>query len=340
MNHEDYMKQCFELAKKAQGQVSPNPLVGCVIVKDDKIISRGYHKGSGMDHAELDAIKNTKELLEGSILYSNLEPCCHTDKRTPPCAQRIIAEGFSKVVISNLDPNPKVSGQGMQLLKDAGIEVVVDILKDEGERLNEVFFTHIVKKRPFIHIKYAQTLDGKLATTTGHSKWITSENSRINVHKNRDLYDAILIGGATLIKDDPKLTIRLDGKEKSKLRVILLSRKLENKNYKVFTDQYKDKTITIDHDQNLDLTQIMDTLYNEYAIKSLYVEGGAKTIALFLKQNLFDKISVYIAPKILGQGQSVLSDKVSQIISDGLEFKDISWSIIGEDVVLTAYKKD
>ena len=340
MSHEQYMNQCFDLAKKAQGEVSPNPLVGCVIVKDDKVIATGYHKGSGLDHAELDAIKNATETLQGATLYSNLEPCCHTDKKTPPCAQRIISEGISKVVISNLDPNPKVSGSGVQLLKDAKIEVVIDILKNKGLKLNEIFFTHIVQKRPFIHIKYAQTLDGKLATTSGHSKWITSESSRTHVHENRSLYDAILIGGSTLVKDDPKLTIRLNGQESCKKRVVLLNRKLEDKNYKLFTDQYKDKTITIDHDQKLDMSQIMDTLYNEYAIKSLYIEGGSKTIGLFLEQNLFDKISVYIAPKILGLGSSVLSDKVSKMISDGLEFQDISWDVIAQDVVLTAYRKD
>lgn len=340
MSHELYIDQCFKLAKMAQGQVSPNPMVGCVIIKDNEIISTGYHKGSGQDHAELDAIKNAKVSVEGATLYSNLEPCCHTNKKTPPCAQRIIKEGIKKVIISNLDPNPEVSGSGVKLLEEAGIEVITDILKSEGEKLNEVFFTHITKSRPFVHLKFAQTLDGKLATNTGDSKWITSEKARQDVHMNRNLYDAILIGGNTLNRDNPKLTVRINGNEISKKRVVLTNTDIDHKNLNLYCDNFKDQTITINYDQNLDLEDTLTTLYKEYGIRSLYVEGGAKTISRFLEKELFDKVSIYIAPKILGKGSHILTDRAVDFINQAIKFKDSSWKVIDKDVVLTAYKKD
>lgn len=324
----------------AKGEVSPNPLVGSVIVKNGKIISKGHHRGSGQDHAELDAIKNANESLVGATIYANLEPCCHTNKRTPPCAQRIIKEGFKKVVISNLDPNPLVAGKGVKLLKDAGIEVITDVLKEEGERLNEVFFTHITQSRPFIHLKFAQTLDGKMSTTNGHSKWITSEESRKDVHEQRNLYDAILVGANTALKDNPKLTVRLNNRQKVVKRIILTKEKITNNTIDLLNDEHKEETIQCIIKSSSDLSSTMKKLYKEDGINSIYVEGGAKTIDMFLENNLFDKVSVYIAPKILGKGKSLLQGQELNEVSNSYSFKDVNWQIIKDNIVMTAYRKN
>ncbi len=214
MDHAYYMKKVFELAKQGIGLVSPNPLVGSLIVKDSQIIGAGFHERYGQFHAELNAIVSAKQPLKGATLYCNLEPCCHTNKQTPPCAQRIIKEGISRVVIANRDPNPEVNGGGIALLKQMGIEVIENICQEEGELLNEVFFTFHRKKRPFIHLKYAQTLDGNIACSSGDSKWITHENARKKAHEMRLKYDAILIGAGTLVADNPALTIRFIESEK------------------------------------------------------------------------------------------------------------------------------
>lgn len=338
MSHEEYMKRCFELAKKAKGMVSPNPMVGAVIIKNDQIIGEGFHKKSGSAHAEINAIENASASLKGATLYCNLEPCCHTNKKTPPCAQRIIREGISKVIISNLDPNEHVAGKGIKLLKENGIEVITGICKEEGEILNEVFFTHITKKRPFVHLKWAQTLDGKIATTSKDSKWISSETSRLNVHLERELYDGILVGAGTLINDDPTLSIRLDGKEKVKRRIVLAKESLDTSKYKLFNDENKSKSILISYNQKLDLKDTLNTLYLDHGITSLYVEGGAKTLTHFLEAGLYDKISVYIAPKILGEGISPMENKNSEKINDSFSFKDINWMNIENDILMTAYK--
>lgn len=185
MTYETYIQRTFELAKRGLGKTWPNPLVGAVIVKNGKIIGEGYHKRHGLDHAEVDAIKNCTESPEGATIFVNLEPCCHTNKNTPPCAQRLIQEKIKKVVISNLDPNPLVNGQGIQLLKENGIEVEYGILSDLGEKLNEVFFFSQRNKAPFIHLKLASTLDGKISMPNGESKWITGPIAREYVHELR-----------------------------------------------------------------------------------------------------------------------------------------------------------
>lgn len=324
----------------AIGQVSPNPYVGAVIVKDGKVIATGYHRGSGQAHAELDAINNAKESLEGATIYSNLEPCCHTNKKTPPCTQRLIKEKFAKVVISNLDPNPQVAGKGVQLLKDAGIEVITDVLKEEGALLNEVFFTHITKNRPFIHLKYAQTIDGKIATLTGDSKWITSEKSREFVHTQRNQYDAILIGAQTALNDNPKLTVRTQNSERPIKRIILTNKLIHNSELLLLNDEYKNYTIQSILNSNLDLSSILRNLYKEHGINSIYVEGGAKTLDLFIRDNLYDKLSIFIAPKIIGKGRSPHNELNFSLIKDAIEFKDVSWNIISDNAVMTAYRKD
>ena len=356
--YEKHIKRCFELALWGVGKVSPNPLVGAVIVKDDKVIAEGYHKAVGLDHAELDAIKNASCDLKGATLYCNLEPCCHTNKRTPPCAQRIIKEGITKVVIANLDPNPEVAGNGVKLMEEAGIEVITGILKDEGKEINEIFFHHITQKKPFVHLKMAQTLDGKLASKNKDSKWITSEESRANVHQIRENYDAIMVGANTVREDNPTLTVRIPGKEtKGILRIILsLSGELK-RDLNIFNDEFKHltyviiptnlkkifpfQTITCDLNDNgeFNLEQLLNKLYLDFNIKSLFVEGGQLVHTSFIHQHLYNKISVFVAPKILGSGHETIGDLGSELIADAVQFENAKWKTVGPDIVFTALRR-
>lgn len=331
-NHEIYIQKCLDLAKAYQGQTSPNPLVGSVIVKNGLIISSGAHKKAGTDHAELDAIKNATESLKGATLYCNLEPCCHTNKKTPPCAQRIINEEISEVVISNLDPNPLVAGNGVKLLKEAGIKVTTGILKDEASELNKVFFTNMLLKRPFIHLKWAQSIDGKMATSSGDSKWITNEESRKNVHHERSIYDSILIGANTLKNDNPRLTIRLEGQiERCPYRIVIASQPDTSKD--LFNDEFKDKTIIV----NGKLSDILNELYQK-DIMSIYVEGGAMIHSQFLSENLFDEISIYTAPKILGSGKSITLPEIINM-REAFSLSDCTITNFGSDTLTNFRRK-
>lgn len=363
MRHEYYMKKVFEFARQGAGMVSPNPLVGAIIVKDNKIISTGFHKKYGTDHAELDAIKGAKESLYGAVLYCNLEPCCHTNKKTPPCAQRIIAERFSKVVIANKDPNPLVNGLGIVLLKQAGIEVIENICTEQGEQLNESFFTYQRKKRPYICLKYAQTLDGNIACTSGDSKWISDETCRKKVHQMRAEYDAVLIGVGTLIADDPHLTIRdYASQKKCPFRVILGSLGFIRADHTVVADSFADKTLLVTsvddyqkHEQkaqkfkergisiitvdaaidDLDINQVMQKLY-DLSITSVLVEGGSKILTSFVKQNLYDRLCIFIAPKMLGAGLKAIDNLAIAQMKNAITFKNGTYEIIGECINFNA----
>ncbi|MBM4137579.1 MAG: bifunctional diaminohydroxyphosphoribosylaminopyrimidine deaminase/5-amino-6-(5-phosphoribosylamino)uracil reductase RibD [Nitrospira sp.] len=209
MNDELYMKRTFHLALKAQGMTSPNPMVGAILVKSGRIIAEDYHKEAGTPHAEALAIEKAEEKVKGSTLYVNLEPCCHTEKRTPPCTKAIISAGIKEVVIAMIDPNPKVSGMGIMEIQKAGIKVKTGILEDKAKRLNETYIKYIVTGKPFVILKAAMTLDGKIATPEGQSKWITSEKSRSVVHRIRSNVDAIITAIGTVKADDPQLTARI-----------------------------------------------------------------------------------------------------------------------------------
>lgn len=209
MTPQDYMRIAIEEAKKGEGFTSPNPLVGAVLVKDGKIIGRDYHHKCGEFHAERNAILNCKEDLHGASIYVTLEPCCHYGK-TPPCTQIILESGITEVYIGSYDPNPKVNGGGIKQLRDAGIKVITEVLKEECDALNPIFFHYIEKKEPYVVLKYAMTADGKIATHTGASKWITGEASRARVQKSRKIYSGIMVGIGTVLADDPMLTCRLE----------------------------------------------------------------------------------------------------------------------------------
>ena len=348
--NEKFISRCFHLAKRALGKTTPNPYVGCVIVKNDKVIGEGFHKKSGLDHAEADAFNSLTEDPKGATLYCNLEPCCHTNKKTAPCCDRIITEGISKVVIANLDPNPEVAGKGVKKLREAGIEVITGILENEGALLNEVFFTHITQRRPFIHLKWAQTLDGKTATSNFDSKWITSEYARLHVHRERELYDAILVGDTTANKDNPRLTIRVS-EETCKKRIILSPKGNVNLENQLFTDQFKNQTIIVvapEADIKTDLTIItcslnktrdafdFEDLFKKlyaHGVSSIYIEGGSTVINSFLVNNTFDRLSVYIAPKILGEGIQSVNKLKFDSMKDSISFEDGSWTQFKPDML-------
>ena len=218
MTNQDYMKRALELAKKAMGYTSPNPMVGCVVVKDGRIVTEGYHERCGEYHAERNALTKCSEDLTGATMYVTLEPCCHQGK-TPPCTDIILERGIGKVYVGSMDPNPKVAGKGVQMLREAGVTVVEDFMREECDQLNPVFFHYITTKTPYVVMKYAMTLDGKIATKTGASKWITGESARKEVQHMRHQYMGIMAGIGTVLADDPMLNVRVEG-WKSPVRIV------------------------------------------------------------------------------------------------------------------------
>ncbi|MFP5459054.1 MAG: bifunctional diaminohydroxyphosphoribosylaminopyrimidine deaminase/5-amino-6-(5-phosphoribosylamino)uracil reductase RibD, partial [Bacteriovoracia bacterium] len=324
--HEHFMRRALELAKKGEGLVSPNPLVGAVIVKDNRIIGEGYHARQGAPHAEPSALKNATEDVTGATLYVTLEPCCHTKKLTPPCAPLVIEKKIKTVVIANLDPNPHVHGKGVEQLKASGIEVITGVLESEGEALNEIFFHRMRTGRPFVTLKTAATLDGKTALPTGESKWITGPEARLDGHQGRRAHDAIVIGAETLRRDDPELTVRLPGTtiERMPWRIVLTqSGNLPTKS-KLFTDSYRERTLIVTGADTkisvLPETQIIrlntlapfpfSELYQHLAtrgIHSLWLEGGSALHSLFLQSGEVDRLVLYLAPKLMGQGQALFT---------------------------------
>lgn len=324
-NYEKYMKKCIKLARKADGKTSPNPLVGCVVLdKNGKEIATGYHKKYGALHAEAEALNKLGNEAQDGTLIVNLEPCSHFGK-TPPCADLIIEKGIKRLVIGMKDPNPNVSGNGAEKCKKAGIEVIENVLHDETIKLNEVFIKNVTQKKVFVAIKTATTLDGKIATKNGSSKWITSEKAQKEVQKIRNRYDAILTTSSTIIKDNPSMTCRLkNGKNPVK---IILDRELKtdfsSKIYTstgekvyIFVDEAIDKSKTHatptgvvvikcpTHNCKLDLNYIFNKFF-ELGIRSVLVEAGGKLNGELISLGLIDKIYQFIAPKILGDKESI-----------------------------------
>lgn len=330
MTKEELIKMTFDLARKGLGTTWPNPMVGAVIVKDDKIIGTGFHVKKGCDHAEVEALKNCTESPEGATIYVNLEPCCHTNKTTPPCAQRLIKEKIKKVVISNLDPHPEVNGKGVELLRSHGIEVEHGLLSEEGEKLNEVFFLAQRKRRPFFHFKAALTLDGMTALKNGQSQWITGEQARAHVHELRSTHQAILTGGETVRKDNPRLTVRLPGYAKEQPYRIVLSRSKDlPPQSHLFTDEYKEKTLIYEN-----IETMIEDLFRRNII-SVMIESGPALASAFFHKGLLDRISLYQNPSFLGQGMSLFHELGIKQLTDRPILKDIESEWIGEDHYLT-----
>ena len=357
-----YMKRVLELAARGSGSTSPNPLVGAVIVKEGRIIGEGWHERAGEPHAEINAIRNTSEDVENSTIYVNLEPCSHFG-RTPPCAEELVKRKFKRVVVAMEDPNPLVAGQGIKLLRDNGIQVDVGIDRIEALMLNDIFIKHITKKTPFVLLKTAMTLDGKTATKTGDSKWISGELSREYVHHLRNRYSSILVGLNTVEKDDPELTARLEGVEninpiriimdsrgripadakvlrieKDKRTIIATTENMCEEKQKYLEDKGAELIITDNKEGKVNIRQLMEKLYQK-GIDSILVEGGGTVAASFLEEGYIDKVSFFIAPIIIGGSTAptpVMGSGVS-FIRDGYKLKYQRVSTFGQDILVEGY---
>ncbi|MEN3045466.1 MAG: bifunctional diaminohydroxyphosphoribosylaminopyrimidine deaminase/5-amino-6-(5-phosphoribosylamino)uracil reductase RibD [Candidatus Hydrothermales bacterium] len=330
---EYYMAKALELAKLGEGRVSPNPMVGAVVVKDKRILSIGYHMGPGTKHAERMALDNMPPGVEGATLYVNLEPCVHYG-RTPPCAPYIVEKKIKEVVIGCVDPDERVNGKGIGYLKKNNVKIKVGVLKEKCEEINRFYLTYKIKKRPYITLKYAMTMDGKIALKGGVSKWISSEEEREFVHYLRGNYDAILIGKGTFLKDNPKLTPRSVFSFRTPFRFIIWGKdKFEHfesdffkieKGFLVVSEDYKGKesdfVIKIKGKNRVDLANFVKKLY-EMNIISLLVEGGSTILSSFLKENLFDEIHISCSGKIAGDGLSPLRDLELNKFLEGFEIK-------------------
>ncbi|WP_353893841.1 bifunctional diaminohydroxyphosphoribosylaminopyrimidine deaminase/5-amino-6-(5-phosphoribosylamino)uracil reductase RibD [Proteinivorax hydrogeniformans] len=359
-----FMKRALDIAKKGRGQVSPNPLVGAVIVKNNSIIAEGYHEYYGGRHAELNALKNCNENLEDAVMYVTLEPCSHYGK-TPPCAEAIVKSGIKQVVVAMKDPNPLVSGKGISILEENGIEVVSGVLEAEAKKLNEFFIKYISENRPFVIIKTAMTLDGKIATVSGDSKWITNKLSRAYVHNLRNQVSAILVGIGTVLNDDPFLTTRLpDGSGTDPHRIIVdstaqipLSANVLNIDSKaktiIATTERADSSklssleakgaeiiITPNKTGKVDLTYLLDKL-GEMKIDSLLIEGGGQLNFSAFSTNNVDKVLNFIAPKIIG-GKNAITPVTGQgieYINDAISLTEIDVRRFDDDILISGYVK-
>jgi diaminohydroxyphosphoribosylaminopyrimidine deaminase/5-amino-6-(5-phosphoribosylamino)uracil reductase len=359
LNDEYYMKMALRLAQRGLGKTSPNPMVGALIVKGGKIIGQGYHKRFGGPHAEINAIQDAKGDLNGATLYVTLEPCCHKGKKTPPCLDTLLKYNWKSVVIGTVDPNPKVNGKSIEILKQKGIGTKVGVLQEECQRLNEAYFKYIQTGIPFVTLKFAQTLDGRIATSTGDSKWISSEPSLKWAHRLRSLHDAVLVGVSTVLKDDPQLTVRLV-KGRNPLRVVADSRLRIPLNSKILKDLEIAPTIiaatsqadiektfalsimgievlTIEEDSEgmVDLKDLLQKL-GKKNISSVLVEGGATTITSFIRQGLADKVIAIVAPKIMGKGIEVVGELGILKVDRALKLSFDKVYRKGDDLVIEA----
>ncbi|HWP81213.1 MAG TPA: bifunctional diaminohydroxyphosphoribosylaminopyrimidine deaminase/5-amino-6-(5-phosphoribosylamino)uracil reductase RibD [Bacteroidota bacterium] len=357
--HPEFIRRCFELAKKGELHVTPNPQVGCVIVKDGRIIAEGYHKQFGKAHAEIEALRIAGERGRGATMYVNLEPCSHFGK-TPPCADAIIKAGISKVVASIADPNPQISGRGFQRLRKAGIAVETGILAEEATRLNERFVYYMKKRKPFVGIKVAQTLDGLIADVRRRSQWITSPGARQEAHRLRAIYESVLIGAGTAIKDNPELTVRLvkgrnptrivvDGRlrcppnlklfDTRHAKTIVLTSRSAFHRKKALVQQLERKgvsVITAGASPQLSVTAIQTKL-STLGISSVLIEGGGETVSRFLEKPVANKIHVFVAPKILGGGLTSFSLRNPRILTKALTLNGVEVRCVGDDVLVEGY---
>ena len=346
-----FMREALKLAKKGMSWTNPNPMVGAVIGKDGQIIAKGYHKRVGLPHAEIEALNAAKTSIKGATLYVNLEPCSHYG-RTPPCVNTIIKSGITRVVCSSLDPNPKVHGKGIAILQKAGIEVSVGILEKETRSLNETFFTFHEKKRPFVAIKFAASLDGKIATRTGDSKWITNEQARTYAHKLRSHYQAILVGINTVLKDDPHLGTRIKGKKDpvrvvldSTLKIPLTSQVLRDTNVLIATTTKANKekvkvltdrgiAVVIFNTPSIPLPGLLEELKKRKII-SILVEGGGQILGSFVDAKLVDKVYAFHAPILIGgeKGVSAIQGKGALTIKEALRLEQVSVKRFGDNIL-------
>jgi diaminohydroxyphosphoribosylaminopyrimidine deaminase / 5-amino-6-(5-phosphoribosylamino)uracil reductase len=366
MNDRDFMNIALDLARQGEGHTSPNPMVGAVVVKEDTIVGRGYHKALGGAHAEVNALEDAGDRAAGGTLYVTLEPCNHHG-RTPPCTERIISAGLQRVVVAMADPNPDVTGGGIAYLTRHGVAVTRGVCEQEAKQLNETFVKFVATKRPFVLVKCAATLDGRIATRTGDARWVSGEASRAYVHRLRHAYDAILVGINTVSADDPSLTTRLEGMDgKDPVRIVLDSALRISENAKVLQPGSDSDTLIVTGDRSdepnfrkkkdaleingakvlvaplkddrIDLDRLMDRL-GAMEITSLLIEGGGGVIASAFAAGVVDKINFFYAPKILGgdDGVPICRGAGPESMRQCLNVKKMTVRRFGEDVMIEGY---
>lgn len=362
--HIAFMQRALDLARRAKGRTSPNPLVGAVIVKDEKVIGEGYHQKAGTPHAEVHALNAAGENAKGATLYTSLEPCCHWG-RTPPCAEALICAGIAQVYVAEIDPNPSVAGKGVRRLQNAGINVHIGILRQEASDLNEMYRKYIQTGKPFVILKTAMSLDGKIATASGESQWITSEASRQRGHEVRDTVDAILVGRGTVARDDPALTTRLQDREgQDAIRIVLDSHGRTRSDARIFNagseagvivavtpeappenvntlEKAGAEVVTVPaaHGNQICFKNLMEILGNR-EITSILIEGGSHINASALAAGIVDKIMCFIAPKLIG-GQSApgpIGGVGIQSLTDAANLRRMSVTPMPEhDILIEGY---
>jgi diaminohydroxyphosphoribosylaminopyrimidine deaminase/5-amino-6-(5-phosphoribosylamino)uracil reductase len=365
MTDPEYMHKALDLAKKAKGFTSPNPCVGAVVVKDGVVVGQGYHRRFGGPHAEVEALDDAGPNAAGATLYVTLEPCNHFGK-TPPCTHKIMGSNIKKVVVGCKDPNPFVGGGGIRFLEENGIEVVSGVLKEEAETLIEDFIWYVRNdKKPFVILKTASTLDGRTATRTGDSKWITGTASRAFVHRIRHEADAILIGSGTLHSDNPSLTARIEGVEtRDPARIILDTHLTIKENARVLTQASNARTIIVTHphaspekktrlekmgaqildvglsDGRLDLHELMIKL-GQMSFLSVLIEGGGTVAGAALRAGIVNKLLLFMAPRILGgsDGKPLFVGMGPERIKDALELKKMRLDWFEKDILVSGYLK-
>ena len=356
-----YMGLALDLAAKGLGRTSPNPAVGCVVVREGRVVGRGFHPRAGEPHAEAIALSEAGDAARGADLYVTLEPCSHHG-RTPPCAERIVGAGVRRVVAAMEDPNPAVAGRGLRRLEQAGIEVRVGVREPEARRLNEAFCLSIRHRRAFVHLKIAATLDGKTATSTGHSRWITSAESRERVHRLRDRCGAVVVGVGTAAADDPRLTVRLPGRPERRVLRVVIDPGLRippglgilAPGEAAFTllacgedapaeraEALRRRGAGVLHlprgPGGLSLPRLLETLYGR-GIMEVLVEGGAETSRRFLDARLVDRVHLFYAPRLLGGTDSVpmIGGRGPERMDQALALRDLEIETVGPDLYLTA----
>lgn len=360
VNHEKFMRMALSLALKAKGRTSPNPLVGAVVVKKGKVVGRGYHARAGLAHAEVVALEKAGKAARGSRLYVNLEPCCHIG-RTGPCVERIKASGVKEVIFAMHDPNPLNNGKGAQFLRRNGIKVISRVLEKEAKRVNRIFVKNIIHQLPFVTVKVAQSLDGKIATASGDSCWISSESSRKYVHKLRSTVDAILVGINTVLKDNPLLSCRLNGRvhKKQPKKIVVDSNLRLTPQLKIFSRRspaeviiattkfapqeklsyFRKKAKVIvarDRERRVDLEDLLKKLAKQ-GIAHILIEGGGRIIAAALKQRLVDEMIVFVSPRIIGgeDAPTAVEGEGVRRISQAQRLEDVRFKKLGSDFIIT-----
>ncbi len=359
MKDEEAMKLALSLAEK--GRTSPNPKVGAVITKDGRTLSTGYHQKAGMPHAEIEAISKLKpEQLKGATLYVTLEPCCHLNKKTPPCVPAIINSGITRVICAMADLNPEVNGKGLSQLKKAKIEVIVGTCEKEARKINEPYIKRVTTHLPFVSMKVAMSLDGKIATRTGDSKWISGEKSRRYTQELRDHYDSVMVGIGTVLKDNPRLTCRINGGHNpiriivdSKLRIPLDSNVLkraegmviigcgkhDNESKKKALESFGAKVFSCPRkDGEVDLRTFMKKVA-ETGVNSVLLEGGSALDGTMLDEKLIDKFYIFLAPKIIGgkDAKSPIGGLGAELMKDAIVLDNLSVTQMGVDWLFEGY---